>query len=173
MKRIIWVVLLCFGLVLAAQGVVSADGSYPSGTCTDCCVGQQDVTWSTCVCEQKTCGDTSGKYCVRYHTNNCLESGPVDTRTYSYGETVTVLFDPVIYKANGTIFHGWSHYPYGPAQYGYAYNQFRMPNRDVDLYAICITPYYGPPAPPCQGCTYPPHYQGNWPNWNPPGGVVP
>lgn len=161
MKRIIWVVLLCFGLVVAFQGAASADGGYSS---TDNCgiVIGADGSYV-----QKTCGDTSGRYCVRYHTNNCLESGPIDTRTYGYGETVTVLFDPVIYKANGTIFHGWSHYPYGPAQYGYAYNQFRMPNRDVDLYAICITPYYGPPAQPCYNCYHdiPIVIDADWPFW--------
>ena len=158
--------------VVFADGFPLAPGSAPGGMetysnsgCDNCCREVVNYNCGTCVQPTSRCADVSGKYCVRYHTNNCLESAPVDPRQYSYGETVTVLFDPVIYKPNGMIFHGWSHYPYGPAQYGYAYNQFRMPARDVDLYAICIAPYYGP-GTTCPQCDWP----NDWPYWPPTAG---
>ena len=105
------------------------------------------------------CAKDLGTYCVTYHENNCLRAVPIDQNGYKYGDTVTVLFEPVLYK-DGLIFYGWSHSPNGYANYGYAYNQFIMPAQNVDLYAICIVPYYGPQQPhhphhPCPPC-YPP-----------------
>lgn len=185
MKKIGFGFLLMTLLLFSIAVAVSADGSNFApcyqGTCgTDertvpvptnynenrccadaCCQPYSTCCQSTCQPARTVCGDTSGTYCVTYHENNCLDSVPVDPKTYRYGETVTVLFDPVMYKS-GLIFYGWSHYPYGPAHYGYAYNQFRMPAKNVDLYAICIRPYY-PPVQNCPNCPDPDWPDQNWP----------
>ncbi|MBR6091052.1 MAG: hypothetical protein IKP86_14030 [Anaerolineaceae bacterium] len=96
-------------------------------------------------------------YKVTYIGNNCLASVPTDERVYQAGEYVTVMFDPVTYM-NGLIFYGWDWNNDGVADFGYAYNNFNMPARDVEMKAICITPYSGPQAPaaPCGG------YWGCW-----------
>ncbi|GAP41507.1 InlB B-repeat-containing protein [Flexilinea flocculi] len=131
----------------------------------DCSCPCQQGTVSVENCEScsNPCSKELGTYCVTYHPNNCLLSVPVDQNAYHYGDTVTVLFDPVLYK-DGLIFYGWSHTPNGNANYGYAYNQFMMPAQNVDLYAICITPYYGPAQRPHHdsGCCYP---YPQWPQW--------
>jgi len=101
------------------------------------------------------CAKDLGTYCVTYHENNCLRAVPIDQNGYKYGDTVTVLFEPVLYK-DGLIFYGWSHSPNGYANYGYAYNQFIMPAQNVDLYAICIVPYYGPQQPSHPHHPFPP-----------------
>lgn len=86
-------------------------------------------------------------YKVTYVGNNCLASVPTDEKTYAAGEYVTVLFDPVTYM-NGLIFYGWDWNNDGTADFGYAYNTFTMPAKDVEMKAICIAPYSAPsPAP--------------------------
>ena len=65
-------------------------------------------------CGANPCAKNLGTYCVTYHENNCLNAVPIDQKAYRYGETVRVLFEPVLYKS-GLIFHGWSHNPYGLA----------------------------------------------------------
>lgn len=97
-------------------------------------------------------------YKVTYLGNNCLASVPTDEKEYKAGETVIVKFDPVTYM-NGLIFYGWDWNNDGVADYGYAYNSFAMPAKDVEMKAICITPYYGPSAPA-------PHHHGPQP-WGP------
>lgn len=85
-------------------------------------------------------------YKVTYEGNNCLASVPTDEKTYIAGEQVNVLFDPVTYM-NGLIFYGWDWNNDGIADFGYAYNTFNMPSKDVTMKAICILPYSPEPAP--------------------------
>lgn len=87
-------------------------------------------------------------YKVTYLGNNCLASVPTDENTYKAGETVTVMFDPVTYM-NGLIFYGWDWNNDGVADFGYAYNSFSMPSKDVEMKAICISPYSAPAPAPC------------------------
>ncbi len=89
--------------------------------------------------------ETAG-YKVTYVGNNCLASVPTDANTYNPGEQVNVLFDPVTYM-NGLIFYGWDWNNDGIADFGYAYNTFNMPAKDVTMKAICILPYSPEPAP--------------------------
>jgi len=157
MKKMLMVLCFVVALMLGASIVVSAEDC---NSCSNPCAG---IAVSTEGCNDcsNPCAKGLGAYCVTYHANNCLMTVPIDQNLYHYGDTVTVLFDPVLYK-DGLIFYGWSHTPNGYANYGYAYNQFRMPAQNVDLYAICITPYYGPqPNPPHGfGCCW----GGNWGN---------
>ena len=99
-------------------------------------------------------------YKVTYLGNNCLASVPTDEKEYKAGETVIVKFDPVTYM-NGLIFYGWDWNNDGVADFGYAYNSFAMPAKDVEMKAICITPYTGPSAPAPR-----PHHPGPQP-WGP------
>ena len=101
------------------------------------------------------CGDAvsacpqvpSEPFCVTYHENNCLLAAPIDGNAYYYGDTVKVLFEPVLYR-DGVWFYGWSHNPKGYANYGYNYDTFKMPGKNVDLYAICIPIYWPEPETP-------------------------
>ena len=83
-------------------------------------------------------------YRVNYVGNGCLSAVPTDNRCYRPGETVTVLFSPVQY-VQGLIFNGWNMSGSGIAEFGYYYNTFTMPARNVTLSAICNA--YIPPAP--------------------------
>lgn len=78
---------------------------------------------------------------VTYDGNNCLTKVPTDNNLYQQGDKVTVLFDPVEY-ISGLIFYGWDMDGDGGADFGYYYNEFFMPNRDVVLKAICYQPIY-------------------------------
>ncbi len=117
-KRIL-VVCLAFVMLLGIAATVSAQG---------------------CEADSPCCKEL-GTYCVTYHENNCLNAVPVDQKGYKYGDTVKVLFEPVLYK-NGLYFYGWSHTPFGYANYGYNYDTFKMPAQNVDLYAVCIAPWW-------------------------------
>lgn len=88
----------------------------------------------------------AGPFCVTYHENNCLLAAPIDGNAYNYGDTVKVLFEPVLYKDN-VWFYGWSHNPHGYANYGYNFDTFKMPAKNVDLYAICVPIYWPTPKP--------------------------
>lgn len=90
--------------------------------------------------------DAAG-YKVTYIGNNCLGTVPTDEKEYKPGETVTVLFDPVTYM-NGQIFYGWDWNNDGVADFGYAYNTFTMPGKNVEMKAICIAPYSAPAPKP-------------------------
>ena len=94
-------------------------------------------------------------YKVTYVGNNCLATVPTDENEYKAGEYVSVLFDPVTYM-NGLIFYGWDWNNDGVADFGYSYNSFNMPSKDVVMKAICITPYSGPSYP------QPHHHPGPW-----------
>lgn len=117
-------------------------------------VGAQNCPAPDCLPQNCPCNPVNspcpqvpaGPFCVIYHTNNCLRSAPIDGKGYYYGDTVKVLFEPVLYKDN-VWFYGWSHTPNGYANYGYNYDTFQMPAQNVDLYAICIPVYYAPAAP--------------------------
>jgi hypothetical protein len=65
----------------------------------------------------------------------------VDDHIYQQGDKVEVLFSPVTYIP-GLIFNGWDMNNDGSADYGYFYNNFTMPNHDVELKAICYVPSY-------------------------------
>ena len=110
-------------------------------------------------------------YKVTYLGNNCLASVPTDENTYRAGDTVMVLFDPVTYM-NGLIFYGWDWNNDGVADFGYAYNSFSMPSKDVEMKAICIYPYSAPePAPHPWGPPHPGPRPWGPPSpspWNPP-----
>ena len=77
-------------------------------------------------------------YKVTYNGTNCLSVVPNDTRSYTTGSTVTVLFDPVEYM-QGTIFNGWDWNDDGVADFGYYYNTFTMPAKNVELKAVCYS----------------------------------
>ena len=117
---------------------------------------------SSAVYAQAAAGE--GTYTLTYHENNCLATVPVDKHVYKAGDIVTVVFDPVTYK-NGLTFFGWGFSPNGTADFGYSYYNFNMPQRNVDLYAICIVPSYAPAAPgphPQPGPHYPDYPWGPW-----------
>ena len=101
-----------------------------------------------CICLLAAASVASAQdgYKVTYVGNNCLASVPTDEKTYQAGEYVSVLFDPVTYM-NGLIFYGWDWNNDGVADFGYAYNNFNMPAKDVEMKAICILPYSPEPAP--------------------------
>ena len=79
-------------------------------------------------------------FTVKYLGNNCLSVVPTDNNIYQPGDKVTVLFDPVAYIP-GLIFNGWDMDGDGVANFGYYYYTFTMPNRNVELKAICYMPY--------------------------------
>ena len=120
-----------------------------------------------CICLLAAASVASAQeaYTVTYLGNNCLASVPTDEGSYKAGDTVTVLFDPVTYM-NGLIFYGWDWNNDGVADFGYAYNTFSMPSKNVEMKAICIAPYSAPaPAP-----HYHPYPHPWWPAPRPWGG---
>lgn len=127
-------------------------------------VSAMAVSADSCVkCEKDTpcdpCTEECPKHKVTYDTNNCLVVAPIDCCEYSYAEKVDVKFEPVQYKT-GLIFYGWDWDNDGIADFGYNYNSFLMPDKDVTLKAICIPMYSGPAAPGgchLHGC---PHFWG-------------
>ena len=78
-------------------------------------------------------------FTVKYLGNNCLSVVPTDNNVYQPGDKVTVLFDPVAYIP-GLIFNGWDMDGDGVANFGYYYYTFTMPNRNVELKAVCYWP---------------------------------
>jgi hypothetical protein len=87
-------------------------------------------------------------YTVTYLENDCLAEVPVDDSTYAAGTEVTVKFEPVQYK-DYLIFYGWDIDDDGVADFGYNYKTFEMPDKDVELKAICIGAVGGST---CKGC---------------------
>ncbi len=79
-------------------------------------------------------------YKVTYAGNNCLAKVPTDSKCYQLGDLVTVLFEPVEYMQS-LIFNGWDMDGDNVADFGYYYPTFAMPNRDVELKAICYQQY--------------------------------
>ena len=80
-------------------------------------------------------------YKVTYHGENCLAKVPTDSKCYKPGDLVKVLFEPVEYMS-GLIFNGWDRDGDGVSDHGYYYDNFVMPAKNVDLYAICYQPIY-------------------------------
>ncbi len=116
------------------------------------------------VSADNTCATTpaepKGPFTVTYEANNCLAAVPCDGAEYMAGADVTVLFQPVQYKDN-LLFYGWDWDNDGIPDFGYEYNTFKMPEKDVTLKAICISPWAtNNPAPapapaPCVPCCHP------------------
>lgn len=79
-------------------------------------------------------------YKITYAGNNCLAKVPADSNCYQLGDLVTVLFEPVEYM-QGLIFNGWDMDGDNVADFGYYYPTFAMPNRDVELKAVCYQQY--------------------------------
>ena len=79
-------------------------------------------------------------YKVTYAGNNCLAKVPTDNKCYQLGDLVTVLFEPVEYMQS-LIFNGWDMDGDNVADFGYYYPTFAMPNRDVELKAVCYQQY--------------------------------
>ena len=79
-------------------------------------------------------------YKVTYAGNNCLAKVPTDNKCYQLGDLVSVLFEPVEYMQS-MIFNGWDMDGDNVADFGYYYPTFAMPNRDVELKAICYQQY--------------------------------
>ncbi|MBQ6503952.1 MAG: hypothetical protein IJI57_08595 [Flexilinea sp.] len=88
-------------------------------------------------------------FTVTYLENDCLAEVPTDEAKYAAGDEVTVLFEPVAYK-DYLIFYGWDIDDDGVADFGYNFNKFNMPEKDVELKAICIGAYAG--GSTCTGC---------------------
>ena len=88
-------------------------------------------------------------FTVTYLENDCLAEVPTDEAKYAAGDEVTVLFEPVAYK-DYLIFYGWDIDDDGIADFGYNFNKFNMPEKDVELKAICIGASWG--GSTCKGC---------------------
>ena len=80
-------------------------------------------------------------YILTYKGNNCLAKVPTDDKCYKPGDKVTVLFDPTEYLP-GLIFNGWDWDKDGSADYGFFYYEFVMPNKDVEMNAVCYQQIY-------------------------------
>ena len=128
MKKSILILALCFVLMFAVAVVSAQDTEAPA--------------------EEPVAEEPAG-FKVTYLENDCLAQVPTDEKAYAAGEEVTVLFEPVQYK-DYLIFFGWDWDDDGVADYGYYYDNFNMPEKDVELKAICIAPVWG--AAPCPGC---------------------
>ena len=116
--------------------------------------------------------DRSACLTVKYVGGSCLAQVPTDKKCYKKGDKVTVLFEPVEYMP-GLIFNGWDRTGDGVADHGYYYNDFIMPDHNVELTAICYQPQYDygydfdhdvPPNDPVQR----PYDPGQYPDnpWN-------
>ena len=96
------------------------------------------------VAADNTCTTTEpevkGPFTVTYEGNYCLAAVPTDCDEYMAGDEVTVKFDPVQYMDN-LLFYGWDWDNDGIADFGYEYNTFKMPENDVTMKAICISPW--------------------------------
>ena len=130
MKKSILILALCFVLMFAVAVVSAQDTEAPA--------------------EEPVAEEPAAEgFKVTYLENDCLAEVPTDEKAYAAGEEVTVLFEPVQYK-DYLIFYGWDWDDDGVADYGYYYDKFNMPEKDVELKAICIAPVWG--AASCPGC---------------------
>ena len=76
--------------------------------------------------------EPKGPFTVTYEANNGLAAVPCDGAEYMAGDAVTVLFDPVQYKDN-LLFYGWDWDNDGIPDFGYEYNNFKMPEKNVRI----------------------------------------
>ena len=169
------------GYMESIRAYVDSDGvTYPMGLYLpdgyeDPVIGARPAFWVK----------TAPAVCLRvtYKGNNCLAKVPTDDKCYKPGDKVTVLFDPTEYLP-GLIFNGWDWDKDGAADYGFFYYEFVMPNKDVEMNAVCyqqIYDYYDQqqyhqddvvtrPQTPVDNYN-PPIYPDNSSNWYVVGGV--
>jgi len=136
MKKSILILALCFVLMFAVAAVSAQDVEEP--------VAEESVVEEPVAEEPAAEG-----FKVTYLENNCLAEVPTDENTYAAGDDVEVLFEPVQYK-DYLIFHGWDINDDGVADFGYNFKNFVMPEKDVELKAICLGGYAG--GTTCKGC---------------------
>ena len=127
MKKSILVLALCFVMLFAVAAVSAQEAEVPA--------------------EEPVAEEAAG-FKVTYLENDCLAEVPTDEASYAAGDEVTVLFEPVKYK-DYLIFYGWDIDDDGVADFGYNFNKFNMPEKDVELKAICIGASWGST---CKGC---------------------
>ena len=127
MKKSILVLALCFVMLFAVAAVSAQEAEVPA--------------------EEAVAEEAAG-FKVTYLENDCLAEVPTDENAYAAGDEVTVLFEPVQYK-DYLIFYGWDIDDDGVADFGYNFNKFNMPEKDVELKAICIGASWGST---CKGC---------------------
>ncbi len=142
MKKIVCLLALCFILAFAVAAVSAQEAETPAD---DVVVEEivPEVSAADPVCEKPG-------FKVTYLGNNCLAEVPADDKSYAAGETVTVLFEPVKYM-DYKVFYGWDMNDDGIADFGYSYKTFAMPDKDIELKAICVAPsWVGSSA--CSGC---------------------
>lgn len=128
MKKSILILALCFVMMFVVAAVSAQEAEVPA--------------------EEPAAEEAAG-FTVTYLENDCLAEVPTDEATYAAGDEVTVLFEPVQYK-DYLIFYGWDIDDDGVADFGYNYDKFEMPEKDVELKAICIGAAWG--GSTCKGC---------------------
>lgn len=140
MKKSILILALCFVLMFAVAAV-SAQDAEP--------VAEEPVAEET-VLEEETeeSAEEPVGFKVTYLENDCLAEVPTDENAYAAGDEVTVLFEPVQYK-DYLVFYGWDIDDDGWADFGYNFDKFIMPEKDVELKAICIAVSWGSACPGC------------------------
>ena len=146
MKKSILILALCFVLMFAVAAVSAQDAEVPAEEPVAEEAVQEEAV-------EETAEEPAG-FKVTYLENDCLAEVPTDENAYAAGDEVTVLFEPVAYK-DYLIFYGWDIDDDGIADYGYYYDKFNMPEKDVELKAICIGASWG--GDTCKGC----HLHGN------------
>lgn len=147
MKKSILILALCFILMFAVAAVSAQEAEEsPVVSEEETVVSEEETVEAPAEAEETDTAD--GSYTVTYLENNCLAEVPTDEATYAAGDEVTVLFEPVQYK-DYLIFYGWDWDNDGFADFGYNYNTFEMPEKDVELKAICISAYSGSGCPGC------------------------
>ena len=119
-------------LVLNTKGEIDYRGTPCGIRCDTAFFGMRPAFWMKI--------DKPSCLSVKYIGGSCLAKVPTDNKCYKKGDKVTVLFEPVEY-VQGLIFNGWDRDGDGIADHGYYYNSFTMPDRDVELYAICYQEY--------------------------------
>lgn len=140
MKKSILILALCFVMMFVVAAVSAQEAEVPAEEP----VAEEAVEETV---EEEVAEEPAG-FKVVYLPNECLAEVPTDEKTYAAGEEVTVLFEPVQYK-DYLIFYGWDWDDDGIADYGYYFNKFNMPEKDVELKAICIGASWGST---CKGC---------------------
>ncbi len=121
---------------VGADGVVDVYGTYNYSYSAPTLFAIRPAFWM----KTKPTAAAKTGFRVRYEANDCLSVVPVDNNVYQPGETVMVMFEPVEY-IGGLIFNGWDGDGDNSADYGYSYNSFTMPARDVVLRAVCFQQY--------------------------------
>ena len=140
MKKSILILALCFVMLFMAAVVSAQETEVPAE--------EPAVEEPAAEEPAEEAAAASDGFKVTYLENDCLAEVPTDEAAYAAGDEVTVLFEPVQYK-DYLIFFGWDINDDGIADFGYNYNKFEMPEKDVELKAICIGAAGGST---CKGC---------------------